>query len=125
EGRDDERGYPRPVAAHGRPVVGCLRRRYVVVEAAVLVVGDDQQRLRPGRAAGERVEELQHELLAGPEVHGRVVVVGTGRPEGEVDEVGVDPGDGRQVSRGHTLEKATVAEDVALVEVGRHALDRQ
>ena len=44
--RDDERRDARAVAPHRRPVVGGRGRLHVVEEAAVLVVGDHEQRLR-------------------------------------------------------------------------------
>jgi hypothetical protein len=90
----------------------------VVVEAAVLVIGDQQQRLCPGRAPRDRVEELDDQLLPGMQIRGRVIVVRAGRPEGEVDEVRVDPGDRGEIAFGGVVEEACVPEDVFLVEVG-------
>ena len=56
-------------------VVGGLRGLHVVEEAAVFVVGDDQHRLRPGRALQHCVDGLQHQLLPGVQVGRWVVVV--------------------------------------------------
>jgi hypothetical protein len=61
--------------------------------------------------------------LACVQIGRRVVVVGARRTKGEVVEVGVDPGDGREVALRRPLEEAAVPEDIALVEVGRDAFD--
>src|SRR4029078_12753026 len=71
----------------GARVAGRDRGRHdVVVEAAVLVVGDDEQRVLPVRAVDERVVELEHELLAGEDVRRRVVVVRGRLEHAVVDE---------------------------------------
>src|SRR5262249_44549127 len=81
ERRDDERGHANAVAGEGsRIVVGRVeRRRHVIEEAAVLVVGDHEQRLRPLRARRERVVDLQDERLPERDVRRRVVI-GRRRP---------------------------------------------
>ena len=103
-------------------IVGGLRRLDVVEEAAVFVVGDDQQRLRPRWALHDGIKQLQHQFLACVEVGGWVVVVGAGRAEGEVVEVRVDPGDGWEVAFGGVLQEAGVSEDVVAGEVGGDGL---
>jgi hypothetical protein len=47
----------------------------VVVEAAVFVVGDHEDRVVPVRALRERVVELEDEALAVADVRRRVVVI--------------------------------------------------
>ena len=105
--RDDQRRYPHAVASERLGVVvGRFGRRDVIEEAAVLVVEDDQERLFPLRAGCERVVDGEHELLAVPDVRGRVVVVGLKADRVEVAEVRVDPGDRRQRTMGGVFEKA-------------------
>src|SRR5215212_11592109 len=60
ERRDDDCRYARPEPVKGRvfAVVLCSRRRDVIVEAAMLVVGDEQQRLRPRGTTHNRVKSL-------------------------------------------------------------------
>jgi hypothetical protein len=58
-------------------------RGHVVVEAAVLVVGDDEERLGPLRARAQRLVHLLDEALALGHVVGRMVVVP--REEAEVE----------------------------------------
>src|SRR5207247_5497045 len=50
------------------------RRRHVVVGPAVLVVGDEDDRVLPARALPEGVHDLRDEVLAGPNVVGRMFV---------------------------------------------------
>jgi hypothetical protein len=71
---DHERRYPHPIGGVRRTVVHRWRVD-VVVEATVLVVTDDQQRVIPILGLRECVVELQNELLAGEDVRWRVVVV--------------------------------------------------
>ena len=52
----------------------------MVVAAAVLVVGDDQQRLVPARAVAQRVVDVVDELLAERHVVVRVLAVAGRRP---------------------------------------------
>ena len=115
--REHERRHARPEGAELRRVVLAGRRRHVVVEAAVLVVGDDHHRLLPQWPLYHGVEQRQRELLARVQVGRRVVVVRARRPEGEVDEVGIDPRDRRQLPLRRALHEARVTEHVALVEV--------
>ncbi len=89
----------------------------MVVEAPVLVVGDDEQRLRPHRAPRERVKQPEDELLPVVQIRRRVVVVRARRAEGEIDEIGVDPRDRRQVARCRPLQEAPVAEQILTIEV--------
>uniref|UniRef100_J3N9D1 Uncharacterized protein n=1 Tax=Oryza brachyantha TaxID=4533 RepID=J3N9D1_ORYBR len=60
------------------------RGGHVVEEAAVLIVGDDEQRLVPLRAGAERLVDLLDEALALRDVVGRVVVVAGEELEVEV-----------------------------------------
>ena len=50
--------------------------RYMIVEAAVLIVGDDKQHARPLRAFGERLVDGCDQGLAAHDVVVGVVVVG-------------------------------------------------
>ena len=79
--------------AERRIVVGGRRWHDVVVEAAVLVVGDHEQGLRPLRAGTIAWKTDETRLLPRADVGGRVVVVRAFRAVADVDEVGVDPGD--------------------------------
>ena len=73
---DDQRRDAHAEGREGARVAGRDRGRHnVVVEAAVLVVGDDEQRVIPVRAVDERVVELEHERLSGEDVGRRMVVV--------------------------------------------------
>ena len=65
-----------------RIVVLRLRGLDVIKEAPMLVVGDDEKRALPRRAAGECVENPEHKLLSSAHVGGWVVVV---RPDGAAD----------------------------------------
>src|SRR5437867_10147641 len=99
-------------------VVFGLWRLHVVKETAVLVIGDDQQRLWPRRTAHERMEQLQHELLSGAQVAGRMIVIRASRTEREVMKVRVDPGHRWQIACCGPLEETAVTGEVAAVEVG-------
>ena len=98
------------------------RRCDVVVEAAMLVIGDDQERFGPGRAASECMKGLEHKHLATAEVGGGMVVIRTFGAEAEIDEVRIDPRDRRQIALGRTLEEASMTERVLPIEVGRQRL---
>ena len=63
------------------------RRRHMVVEAAMLVAHNDQQRLGPCRAGDHCLHDLPHQLLAVLHVGRRAVAVSAGR---QLDEVRVD-----------------------------------
>ena len=93
------------------------RRRDVVVEAAVLVVDDHEQGVVPGRAAGERFVELEHERLPGADIRGRVIVVGVGVEDLEVDEVRVDPRDVAQLALRGVVEEAVMPDDHGLAQL--------
>jgi hypothetical protein len=80
----------------------------VVVEATVLVVGDDEQRLVPLRAGPERLVHVLDETLPVGDVVRRVVVVGGGPREVEVP--GLDDGERREdAASGVFLEGGVVA----------------
>ena len=66
----------------------------VVKEPAVLVVDEHEQGVLPAGAVDQGVVELEDERLAGVNVRRRVVIVGSGQAA-EVDEVRVDPREGR------------------------------
>ena len=68
----------------------------MVVEAAVLVAEDDQERLVPLRARRHRVVDRENEVLAVIDVGGWVVVVLLEAERVEVAEDRVDPRDRRQ-----------------------------
>jgi hypothetical protein len=76
--RDDDCRYAHLVAGEDLRIVvrRVERRREVVEEAAVLVVGDHEQRLCPLRTRGERVIQLQHQRLPERNVRRGMVVVG-------------------------------------------------
>ena len=49
----------------------------MIIEAAVLIVNDDEQRLIPlSRIADERVIDVENKVLAAADVGGRMIVVG-------------------------------------------------
>ena len=106
-GRHYDRRYPHAVAAEHRGVViDCLGRRDVIIEAAVLVIDDDQERTLPDRACRQGVIDGQNEVLAVADVGGRVVIV---RAEAERVEGGkgrVDPGHRRQRAARGVVEEA-------------------
>ena len=52
-----------------------LRGRNVVIEAAVLVVGDEEDRILPARARPKGVGDLGDEVLTRPDVRRRMLVV--------------------------------------------------
>ena len=63
--RDDDRWHAHAVAGeHLGLIVGGVGRRDVIVEAAVFVVDDLQQRAIPLRACGQRVIDGENEVLA-------------------------------------------------------------
>src|SRR6266536_1619792 len=74
-GREDERWNARSVPAEAGIIVLGRLELDVVVETAVLVVGDDEHRAPPLRAAEQGMNKLEHELLTGTQVRGRMVVV--------------------------------------------------
>jgi hypothetical protein len=91
----------------------------MVVEAAVLVVGNNERRAAPVRAVEERGVGLQHELLSGVNVGRGVIVVRPGwTDEGDVVEVRVDPGDGRKLSVSGVVDEIARRHDALLVEIG-------
>ena len=115
--RDDERGNAhaeRPDRKSGRPARG--RWRYVVVEAAVLVVDDQQKSLVPGWPRDHRLHDALHE--AWPSLTSRAARRScVGRV---VDEVRIDESHIRQLSGPRAREKADMRivgrDDVGIVE---------
>jgi hypothetical protein len=81
-GRDDHRRHAHAVIAEIEPVriIGVgrdgRRRRHMVEAAAMLVAGDDEQRLGPAGAGPQRVVDLRDQLLGIGDVVRRVRVVG-------------------------------------------------
>src|SRR5438876_9005592 len=61
------------VGVEGAPLPS-RRRGNVIVEPAVLVVDDEDDRVVPARAVPYGVHDLRDEVLAGPNVVGRVLV---------------------------------------------------
>ena len=78
----------------------------MVVEAAVLVAEDDQERLVALRARRHRVVDRENEVLAVIDVGGWVVVVLLEAERVEVAEDRVDPRDRRQRTRSGVFQKA-------------------
>jgi len=99
-------------------VVGRGGGRDVIVEAAVLVVEDDQHRLLPLRAGRERVVDREHEFLAVLDVRRRVVVVGLEADGVEVAEVRVDPRDRRERAAGGASPAAAARSSRRTSQVG-------
>src|SRR5262245_5435001 len=101
-------------------LVVILGRRWcdVVVEATMLVIGDDQEGLRPIRAASECMKGLEHKHLTSPQIGRGMVIVRAFWAEAEIDEVRVDPRDRRQIALGRTLEEASMTKRVLPIEVG-------
>ena len=139
--RDDHRGHPHAEAAKVEVVVVVLRirdrvtrrhrrwRRHVIVEAAVLVVGQDQQALIPvGRAANRLVDVFDQPLAPGNVVEWMLRV---SAPEvtGVRQDVAIVRLD-EDVARGKAALADVGAERVqssepALQKVERHASDLQ
>ena len=94
-----------------------IGRRDVVVEAAVLVVGDDEQCVVPLRARPQRLVDVLDQPLAVGDVVRRVVVVG-GRA-GEVEVAWLDDGERREEApAGVVAEGGVVAAEGAAGGVG-------
>ena len=75
----------------------------MIVEAAMFVVYDDEQRLLPLlRIADQRVIDIQDELLTVADISGRMIVVG-GKHASGVDKNRIDPTDARQGPVGRLL----------------------
>src|SRR5215468_2597409 len=67
------------------------------------------------------MDELEHELLSGTQIRRRVVVVRAFRAEADVDEVRIDPGNGRERAGRRVLEEALRPQKLLPVEVRGNA----
>jgi hypothetical protein len=77
----------------------------MVIEAAVLVVNQHEQRLVPlDRVADERVINIENEVLPVPNVGGRMIVGGRNHA-GAIDEERIDPTNAWQSTVRRLLEK--------------------
>ena len=67
----------------------------MIIEAAVLIVNDDEQDLIPlSRIADERVIDVENKVLAAANVGGRMIVVGHNDTRA-IDKERIDPTDTR------------------------------
>ena len=84
----------------------------MIVEAAVFVVDDDQQRAVPLRTGHQRVVDGQNQVLAVFDVGGRVVIVDREAERVEVGERRVDP---RHLLQARLIRPDTRDEEITLL----------
>ncbi len=89
-------GTRKPRRRFGRVGIRRGAGRDVVEEAAPLVEVDDEHRLGPGRAAGDRLVDIGQETLPDPDVAVRMIVAA--RAGAFVLEAGIDEADGGQLA---------------------------
>jgi hypothetical protein len=71
------------------------QRWHMIIEPAMLVIGDHEQGFAPERPLDQGIQDRADEMLPARDIRRRAVIK-AGR---EIDEIGIDERDGRQVSR--------------------------
>jgi hypothetical protein len=89
----------------------------MVIESAMFIIRNDQQRLVPYWACNQRIVKLECECLPSLYIGRWMIIICVGFTRSKIDKVRVDPRNGGEISAPSMIDETNRVEDCSIVEV--------